>query len=98
MSANPRDIIRRPIVTEASMNRMADGKYTFQVAMDANKTQIKQAIQEIFKVKVLSVNTLRMHGKLRRQGRTQGRLPDWKKAIVTLAPGEKIAFFEGMSK
>lgn len=98
MSGNPRDVIIRPIVTEASMNRMADSKYTFEVAMHANKTEIKRAIQEIFKVKVASVNTLRMHGKLRRQGRFVGRLPDWKKAVVTLQPGQKIPFFEGMSQ
>ncbi len=97
MKANPRDIIRRPVVTERSMNEMAESKYTFEVALGANKTHIKQAIEDIFKVKVASVNTMRMHGKTRRQGRTQGRLPDWKKAIVTLEEGQKIAFFEGMS-
>lgn len=97
MKGNPRDIIKRPIVTERSMGEMADGKYTFEVSLTANKTYVKQAIEEIFKVKVSQVNTMRMHGKTRRQGRTQGRRPDWKKAVVTLEEGQKIPFFEGMS-
>lgn len=97
MKANPRDIIQRPLITEKSMSEMQSGKYTFAVRPDANKTQIKQAIQEIFNVKVKAVNTMNMQGKMRRMGRTQGRLPDWKKAIVTLEEGQKIAFFEGLS-
>lgn len=97
MSANPRDIVRRPVVSEASMKAMAAGKYTFEVALHATKPQIKDAVEEIFKVRVARVNTLRAHGKMRRMGRTRGRLPDWKKAVVTLQPGQKIAFFEGMS-
>lgn len=97
MAANPRDIILKPVVSEKSMNQMADGKYTFRVSLHANKTEIKQAIEEIFKVKVKDVNTMRNHGKTRRMGRFVGRLSDWKKAIVTLEEGQKIAFFEGMS-
>lgn len=93
---NPRDIIRKPLITERSMHDMADNKYTFAVALDANKVQIRQAIEQIFKVKVESVHTMRMHGKTRRMGRFTGQLPDWKKAIVKLKAGEKIAFFEGM--
>lgn len=93
---NPRDIIRKPLITERSMHDMADNKYTFAVALDANKVQIRQAIEQIFNVKVESVRTMRMHGKTRRMGRFVGQLPDWKKAIVKLKPGEKIAFFEGM--
>lgn len=94
---NPRDVIRRPIITERSMHEMADNKYTFAVALNANKVQIRQAVEQIFKVKVESVRTMRNHGKTRRMGRFVGQLPDWKKAIVKLKPGEKIAFFEGMS-
>ena len=97
MKANPRDIILQPVVSEQSMSHMGEGKYTFKVSMGANKTQIRQAIQEIFKVRVQEVNTMHVHGKTRRMGRTQGRLPDWKKAVVKLEPGQKIPFFEGMS-
>ncbi|MEW6243212.1 MAG: 50S ribosomal protein L23 [Bacillota bacterium] len=93
---DPRDIIIRPVVTEKSSGRMQDGKYTFAVAMDANRTEIKEAVESIFKVRVTNVNTVRMQGKLRRMGRFVGRKPSWKKAIVTLAPGQKIELFEGM--
>ena len=96
MKANPRDIIVRPVVSEKSMHDLAEGKYTFVVALGANKMQIRDAIQEIFKVNVKEVNTMRMHGKLRRRGKTSGHKPDWKKAIVTLAPGKTIQFFEGV--
>jgi len=93
---DPRDIIIRPVVTEKSSGRMQDGKYTFAVAMDANRTEIKEAVESIFKVRVTKVNTVKMQGKLRRMGRFVGRKPSWKKAIVTLAPGQKIELFEGM--
>ncbi|MDA8066840.1 MAG: 50S ribosomal protein L23 [Thermaerobacter sp.] len=91
-----RDILVRPIVTEKTNQLMAEGRYTFRVALGANKVQIKKAVEEIFKVKVAAVNTARMHGKFRRQGKTSGYQPDWKKAVVTLRPGEKIQFFEGV--
>lgn len=93
---NAHEIIRRPVVTEASMMRMAEGKYTFSVDPSANKTQIKQAIEELFKVKVMKVNTAFVRGKNRRQGIHVGRRPDWKKAIVTLREGDRIEFFEGL--
>lgn len=96
MASNPRDVIGAPIVTERSMGQMADGKYTFRVRIDANKTEIKDAVEQIFKVKVVSVNTMRNHGKTRRMGKFVGQLPDWKKAIVTLAEGQRIKEFEGM--
>ena len=92
------DIIKRPVLTEKSYDAIADKKYTFEVAVDANKTEIKYAIEEIFEgVKVESVNTMRTEGKMKRQGRTQGRTPEVKKAIVTLKKDSKgIEFFEGM--
>jgi len=74
---------------------MEEGKYTFRVPLTATKIQIRQAVEEVFKVKVQAVNTIRYEGKLKRLGRTQGRRSDWKKAIVTLKPGESIELFEG---
>ena len=94
------DIVIRPVLTEKSYDEMADRKYTFEVAVTANKTEIKQAIEEIFDgVKIESVNTMRIQGKIKRQGRTMGRRPERKKAIVTLKADSKgIEFFEGMSE
>ena len=92
------DVILRPVLTEKSYDAMAEKKYTFEVAVDANKTEIKQALETIFEgVKVASVNTMRVQGKVKRQGRTQGRRPERKKAIITLKKDSKgIPFFEGM--
>ena len=90
-----RDILIRPIVTEKSTALMEQGKYTFSVPLAATKIQIRQAVEQIFKVKVQAVNTMRYEGKLKRMGRTQGRRSDWKKAVVTLKPGEAIELFEG---
>ena len=93
------DIIIRPVLTEKSYDGMADKKYAFEVAIDANKTEIKKAVETIFDVKVESVNTMRIEGKLKRQGRTQGRRPERKKAYVKLTEGSKtIEFFEGMAQ
>ena len=93
------DIIIRPVLTEKSYAEMADKKYTFRVAINANKTEIKNAIEEVFPgVKVESVNTMRTEGKIKRQGRTSGRTPEIKKAYVTLTKDSKpIEFFEGMA-
>ncbi len=90
-----RDILIRPIVTEKSTALMEQDKYTFRVPLAATKIQIRQAVEQIFKVKVQAVNTMRYEGKLKRMGRTQGRRSDWKKAVVTLKPGEAIELFEG---
>jgi len=90
------DIIIKPIVTEASMANIEVNKYTFKVRKDVNKTEIKKAIEELFNVDVVKVNTLMVKGKVKRLGKTEGRRPNWKKAIVTLAPGSKIELFEGM--
>jgi large subunit ribosomal protein L23 len=90
-------LIKGSIITEKTHQlREVGNKVTFKVAVKANKIEIRKAIEELFKVKVLAVNTIHMKGKKKRLGRTQGVRPDWKKAIVTLAPGEKIAGFEGV--
>ena len=90
------NLIKGPIITEKTHTlRAAANKVTFRVAVKANKIEIRKAIEELFKVKVLGVNTIRLRGKKKRMGRTEGVRPDWKKAIVTLAPGEKIPGFEG---
>ena len=91
------DIILKPIITEESMMGTAFKKYTFKVAKDANKAEIKSAIEEVFGVKVAKVNTMNCKGHLRRYGRFQGYTPSWKKAIVTLTEDSKtIEFFDGM--
>ena len=94
--SNPRDILIRPLITEKTTAMMQDNKYTFIVALGANKIEIRQAVEQIFKVKVLGVNTIRVYGKVKRMGRTQGKRPDFKKAIVKLAAGQTIEFFEGL--
>ena len=92
------DIIKRPIITEQSMESATFKKYTFEVAKDANKIEIAKAVEEIFGVKVAKVNTLNMQGKVKRMGRyPEGRRASWKKAMVTLtADSKSIEFFEGM--
>ena len=96
---SPYDIIIRPVLTEKSYDGMADKKYAFEVALNANKTEIKKAVETIFDVQVESVNTMRIQGKMKRQGRTQGRRPERKKAYVKLTEGSKtIEFFEGMAQ
>ena len=93
---NARDIIRRPVVTEKSMAGSRDGRYTFEVDTRANKVEIRNAVEEIWSVRVARVNTMIMPGKSRRVGRSQGRRPDWKKAVVTLNEGQRIEFFDGL--
>ena len=91
------DIIIKPVITEQSMEATEEKKYVFQVANDANKIEIKKAVEEIFGVKVEKVNTIRMEGKMKRQGMTMGRRANWKKAMVKLTADSKtIEFFEGM--
>ena len=91
------DIIRKPVITEKSMAAMADKKYTFIVQINANKVQIKKAVEEIFGVKVEKVQTLRTMGKTKRMGVHVGKRADFKKAVVTLTEDSKsIEFFEGM--
>ncbi|WP_411345104.1 50S ribosomal protein L23 [Paenibacillus sp. WLX1005] len=94
---DPRDIIKRPVITERTADYMSELKYAFEVDIRSNKTEIKKAIEEIFKVKVSKVNTLRMPAKPKRYGRYNGYTSEWKKAIVTLAPDSKpLEFFESV--
>ena len=91
------EIIKKPVITENSMDQMADKKYTFEVAKDANKIEIKTAVEEIFGVKVEKVTTMRVLGKVKRMGANSGKRPDWKKAIVKLTADSKtIEFFDGL--
>lgn len=93
---DPREILIRPVITEKTNAGMSEGRYVFIVDKRANRTEIKRAVEEIFKVKVESVNTMNLLGKWRRMGRYEGKRPDYKKAIVTLAAGQRIQLFEGM--
>ncbi|GIP30585.1 50S ribosomal protein L23 [Paenibacillus sp. J23TS9] len=94
---DPRDIIKRPVITERTADYMADLKYAFEVDIRANKTEIKQAVESIFKVKVTSVNTMRVPAKPKRYGRYNGYTTEWKKAIVTLSKDSKaLEFFESV--
>lgn len=91
------DIIIAPVITEKSMSGIADKKYTFKVAKDANKYQIADAVKELFKVDVAKVNTINVRGKAKRMGRYEGYTASWKKAIVTLTADSKpIEFFDGL--
>jgi large subunit ribosomal protein L23 len=90
------DVLRRPVITEKNTILQAQGKYAFEVANEASKHQIKQAVEKAFKVQVSAVNVMTMPGKTRRIGRRQVSTRSWKKAIVTLKPGDKIELFEGV--
>ena len=91
------DVIIKPVISEQSMDQAQDKKYTFKVAVDANKTQVKLAVEEIFGVEVKKVNIMNSDGKIKRMGRTMGRTAAYKKAIVTLTEGSKeIEFFQGL--
>ena len=90
------DVLRRPLVTEKNTVLQAQNKYAFEVAKEANKPQIKQAVEKTFKVKVTTVNVTKVCGKTRRVGRRLVQTSSWKKAIVTLRSGDKIEFFEGV--
>ena len=98
---NPHDIILRPVLTEKAYEGIADKRYVLEVAMDANRTEVKQAVEAVFAedgVKVDKVNIVRTLGKIKRQGRTAGRTPEIKKAYVTLKSDSKsIEFFDGMA-
>ena len=92
---DPRTIVRKALITEkGTALRELRNQYHFEVARDANKIEIKRAVETLFSVKVSSVRTQQLHGKVRRQGRYLGRRNDWKKAIVTLMPDQKIELFE----
>ena len=91
---SPYDILIKPLVTEKAATLVTEGKYTFEVEKSANKIEIKYAVETIFKVNVTDVKTMNMPGKFKRQGRTHGMTPEWKKAIVTLKEGQKLPIFE----
>jgi large subunit ribosomal protein L23 len=90
------EVLRRPIITEKSTALAGEGKYVFEVHPDANKLQIKEAVERAFNVEVAAVNTCWVKGKFRRVGRNRGRTSPWKKAVVTLKPGYRIDLFEGV--
>jgi large subunit ribosomal protein L23 len=92
---NSRQVIIEPVVSEKSYALMGDGKYTFRVDDRAHKTQIRHAVEEVFGVTVLEVRTIKMRSKPKRRGLHSGRTRSWKKAIVQLAPGDRIELFEG---
>ena len=90
------EVLRRPLITEKNAMLQAQGKYVFEIAREANKQQIREAVEKAFKVNVLAVNVMTVPGKTRRVGRRQVLTQSWKKAIVTLKPGDKIGLFEGV--
>ncbi len=90
------EVLRRPLITEKSTTLQAQNKYAFEVANEANKLQVKQAVEKAFKVKVTGVNMMNVPGKIQRVGRQLTQSQSWKKAVVTLRPGDKIEFFEGV--
>ena len=91
------EVVRRPIITEKSnIQKDEVNQVTLEVARNTNKIEIKNAVQKLFNVKVLDVRTMNLKGKKKRVGKNMGKKPDWKKAVVTLIPGEKIEFFDGV--
>jgi large subunit ribosomal protein L23 len=94
---NAHDIIKRPVITEkTNIQKEAGNQVSFEVDRRANRVQVRKAIEEIFKVHVAGVRTLHVRGKIKQRGRILGKRRDWKKAVVTLMPGERIDFFEGV--
>ncbi len=93
---NPYEIVKRPLITEkGSIQKEVNNQLSFEVDRKANRVEIRHAVEKIFNVRVVKVRTMQMKGKVKRVGRTLGKRRDWKKAIVTLAGGENIEFFEG---
>lgn len=95
MSLHPNEVLIAPVVSEKSYSLISDRKYTFRVHEDAHKTQIRQAVEQLFDVQVQSVNIVKVQSKPKRRGMTVGRRPGWKKAIVQLREGNEIEIFEG---
>ena len=93
---NVYEVLRRPLVTEKGTHLQEQNKYLFEVALNANKPQVKQAIEKAFNVRVKSVNLMKMSGKKKRYGRAYTKRPDWKKAVITLKEGDTIQVFEGI--
>lgn len=90
------EVLRRPLITEKNTILQTQGKFAFEIARKANKREVKLAVEKAFKVKVLTVNVLTVPGKTRRVGRRQVLMPSWRKAFVTLQPGDKIELFEAV--
>jgi large subunit ribosomal protein L23 len=95
MSLHPAQILIKPVVSEKSYHQITENRYTFRVHADAHKTQVRQAVEELFDVKVISVNIVQMPAKPKRRGMIRGTKSGWKKAIVELKAGDKIEIFEG---
>ena len=95
MSLHPGEVLIAPVVSEKSYGQIVQNRYTFKVHKDAHKTQVRQAVEELFDVKVVSVNVLKVRPKPKRRGASRGTKPGWKKAIVQLQEGDKIELFEG---
>jgi large subunit ribosomal protein L23 len=95
MSLHPAQILIEPVVSEKSYHQITENRYTFKVHKDAHKTQIRQAVEELFDVKVVGVNVIKMQPKPKRRGLIKGTRPGWKKAIVELKAGDRIEIFEG---
>jgi large subunit ribosomal protein L23 len=93
---HPYQVVKRPLITEKATIMKERNKYAFEVSKAANKQQVKEAVEEAFKVSVIKVTVMSVPGKMRRVGRRQVLTPVWKKAVVTLAAGDKIEFFEGV--
>ena len=93
---HPYDVLVRPLITEKGTYLSGMNKYPFEVRRESNKLQIKEAVELAFNVRVRDVNTMIMHGKMRRVGKNTGLTKDWKKAVVTLEPGQSIELFEGV--
>jgi large subunit ribosomal protein L23 len=95
MSLHPGQVLIRPVVSEKSYEQITQNKYTFKVHKDAHKTQVRQAVEELFDVTVVAVNILKVQPKPKRRGLTRGIRPGWKKAVVQLKAGDSIEIFEG---
>jgi large subunit ribosomal protein L23 len=95
MSLHPNEVLLAPVVSEKSYSQIADRKYTFKVHQDAHKTQVRQAVEQLFDVQVARVNIVKVQPKPKRRGVTKGKRPGWKKAIVQLREGNTIEIFEG---
>jgi large subunit ribosomal protein L23 len=95
MKKMPQDVIIRPVITEKSSRLMEQNKYTFEVHPKANKIMVRDAVSELFKVKIVKVSTIYVRPKPKRMGAFLGKSRSWKKAVVTVAAGERIEFFEG---
>ena len=95
MSLHPAEVLIKPVVSEKSYHQITENRYTFKVHKDAHKTQVRQAVEELFEVKVERVNIVKVQPKPKRRGRSLGTKPGWKKAIVQLRKGDSIEIFEG---